>query len=149
MSWDVISHLLQRGRLIGREVVGDAADARMHVGTAQLLGGDFFPGRRLNQRRAAEKNRAVALDDDRLVGHRRDIGAARRAGTEHGGNLGDAFARHTGHVVEDAPKMVAVGKDVGLQMEKGAARIDEIDAGQAVLFGDDLRPHVLLDRLGK
>src|SRR5437762_13032466 len=42
--------------------------------------------------------------------------------------------------------MLPVGKDVRLQRKKGAAGIDEVDARQAILEGDLLRPHVLLDR---
>src|SRR3546814_14429446 len=41
--------------------------------------------------------------------------------------------------------MVAVGKDLILVRQVGAARIDEIDAGQAVRLGDLLRAEMLLD----
>jgi hypothetical protein len=40
--------------------------------------------------------------------------------------------------------MVAVGEHLGLVGQVGAAGIDQIDAGQVVLFGDLLRPQVLL-----
>ena len=42
--------------------------------------------------------------------------------------------------------MVAVGEDVGLHRQKRAARVDEVDAGQAILRGDLLSAEVLLDR---
>jgi len=42
--------------------------------------------------------------------------------------------------------MIAVGEDLGLMWQIGAARIDQVDAGQAVLFGDLLRAEMLLDR---
>ena len=48
-------------------MVGDAGDAAVHVGAAELLGADHLAGRGLHQRRAAEKDRALALDDDALV----------------------------------------------------------------------------------
>jgi hypothetical protein len=45
--------------------------------------------------------------------------------------------------------VVAVGKDLGLQREEGAAGVDEIYAGEVVLRGDLLRAQVLLDRDGE
>ena len=53
---------------------------------------------------------------------------------------------HPRLVVEDAAEVVAVGEDLVLVRQVGAARVDEVDAGQAVLGGDLLRPQVLLDR---
>ena len=49
-------------------------------------------------------------------------------------------------VVEDAAEMLAVGEDLGLVRQVGAAGIDEIDAGQPVLARDLLRAQVLLHR---
>ena len=40
--------------------------------------------------------------------------------------------------------MVAVGEDLGLEREEGAARVDEVDARQVVLLRDLLRAQVLL-----
>ena len=57
----------ERVVVVLREVVGDAGDAGVHVGAAQLLGGHDLAGRGLHQRRAAEEDRALLLDDDRLV----------------------------------------------------------------------------------
>jgi hypothetical protein len=64
----------------------------MHVGAAEVFGCHHFAGRRLDQRRAAEKDRALILDDDRLVAHRRHVGAAGGARAHHGGDLRDALA---------------------------------------------------------
>ena len=46
-------------RVVVGQVVRDARQARVHVGAAQLLGGDLLAGRGLHQRRSAEKDRAV------------------------------------------------------------------------------------------
>ena len=73
----------ERVRVVLGEVVGDAGDARVHVAAAELLGGDHLAGRRLHQRRAAEEDRALVPDDDRLVAHRRHVGAARGARAHH------------------------------------------------------------------
>ena len=127
------ARLLQRVVVVFGEVVGHAGEARMDVGAAQFFGGDLFAGGRFDQRRTAEKDRAGVLDDDRFVGHRRHVGAAGRAGAHHHGNLRNAFRRHARLVEEDAAEVVAIGEYLGLQREKGAAGVDQIDAGQAVL----------------
>ena len=49
----------QRMVIVLREVIGDARDARVHVGAAQLLGADDLAGRGLHQRRPAEEDRAL------------------------------------------------------------------------------------------
>ena len=116
----------------------------MDVGAAEFLGRDLLAGRRLHERRAAEEDRAGALDDDRLVRHRRHVGAAGRAGAHDDGHLRDALGRHARLVEEDAAEVVPVGEDVGLQRQERAARVDEVHARQAVLERDLLRAHVLL-----
>ena len=118
----------------------------MHVGAAQLLGRHDLAGRRLHQRRAAEEDRSLVLDDDRLVGHRRHVGAAGRARAHDHGDLRNALRRHRRLVVEDAAEVIAVGKHVDLVRQVGAAGIDEIDARQVVLARDVLRAQVLLHR---
>ena len=128
------------------ERIGHAGDARVHVAAAELLGGHLLAGRGLHERRPGEEDRARALHDDALVAHRRDVGAAGGARAHHGRELRDAFRRHARLVVEDAPEVLAVGEDLGLERQVGAARVDQVDAGQPVLERDLLRAQVLLDR---
>ena len=71
----------ERVPIVERVMVGDAGDAAVHIGPAQFLGRDDFAGGGLHQRRSAEKDRALALDDDALIRHRRHIGAAGGAGS--------------------------------------------------------------------
>ena len=97
------------------------------------------------KRRAGEENGALILDDDGLVRHRRHIGAARRAGTHHHRDLRNAQGGHVGLVVEDPAEVLAIGKDVVLVGQVGPARVDQVDAGQAVLLRDLLRAQMLLD----
>ena len=137
---------LQGVRVVFGQVVGDAGDAGVHVGAAQLLGRDLFARRRLDERRAREKDRAGPLDDDRLVGHRRHVGSAGRARAHDDGDLRNALGRHSRLVVEDPPEVLPVRKDLRLERQEGAARVHEIHAGQAVLLRDLLRSQVLLDR---
>ena len=56
------------------------------------------------------------------------------------------FARgEPGLVEEDAPEVVAVGEHVGLERQERPARVDEVDAREAVLLGHLLGAEVLLD----
>ncbi len=87
--------------------------------------------------------------DDALVGHGRYVGASGSAAAEHNADLGDSFRRHAGLVVEDATEVVAVGEDLVLQRQVGAARVDQVDAGQAVGLGDLLGAQMLLDGDGE
>ena len=119
--------------------------AGVDLGAAQVLGGHVLAGRGLHERRAAEEDRAGALDDDGLVAHRRDVGAAGRAAAHDQRDLRDARRRHPGLVVEDPAEVVAVREDVGLERQERAAAVDEVDARQPVLERDLLGPQVLLD----
>ena len=136
----------QRVAVVFGIIIGDAGFFRVHVGAAELFGGDHFAGRRFHQRRAAEKDRALVAHDDGLVRHRRHIGAARRARAHHHRDLGDAGRRQRRLIVEDAAEMLAVGKHVGLVRQVGAAGIDQIDARQPVLARDLLGAQMLLHR---
>src|SRR5262249_43297089 len=77
-------------------VVGDAGLARVDVGAAELLCGDVLAGGRLHERGAADEDRARALDDDRLVAHRRHVRAAGSARAHHRGDLRDSCGREAG-----------------------------------------------------
>ena len=136
----------QRVVVVVGVVIGDAGLARMHIGAAEILGRHDLAGRRLHQRRAAEKDRALIAHDDGLVRHRRHIGAAGRARAHHDGDLRNAGRRHVRLVEEDAAEMLAVGKHLGLVRQVGAAGIDQIDARQPVLARDLLRAQMLLHR---
>ena len=127
-------------------MIGHAGDAGVHVGAAERFGIHYFAGRGLHQWRAAEEDRALFLDDDRFVAHRRHVGAAGGATAHHHGDLRDVLRAHPRLVVEDPAEVFAVRKDLVLQRQERAAGIDQVDAGQAVLAGDFLRAQVLLHR---
>ena len=127
------------------EVVGDARDARVDVGPAELLGRHLLSRGSLHERRAAEKDRAGSPDDDGLVGHGGNVGAAGRARPHDDRNLRDALRRHARLVEEDTSEMLAIRKDLRLKRQERAAGIDEVDARQAVVERDLLRPHMFLD----
>ena len=135
----------QRVFVAGREVVGHSRPARVDVGAAELLGRHHLAGRRLHEGRAADEDRAGALDDHRLVAHRRHVRAARGARPHHHGNLRDALRRHARLVEEDPPEVVAVGEHLGLEREERAPGIDQVDAREVVLLGNLLGAQVLLD----
>ena len=123
----------------GRVVVGDAGAARVHVRAAELLRRHLFAGCRLHERRAADEDRPCAADDDRLVRHRRDIGAAGRAGAHHDRDLRDPLGGHPGLVEEDPAEVFAIREHLGLEGKERAARVDEVDAREVVLLRDLLR----------
>src|SRR4051794_36146881 len=95
----------QRVLVIFGEMIDDAGFARVQVAAAQFLGADLLASCRLNQRRAAEEDRALLADDHALVAHCRDIGAARGAAAHDAGDLRDSFRGHLRLVEEDPPEM--------------------------------------------
>ena len=128
------------------QVVGHARQPRVHFAAAQVFGAHDLAGGGLHQRRAAEEDGALVLDDDGLVAHRRHIGTARRTRTHHHRHLRDAGRAQRGLVVEDAAEVIAVGKDLVLVGQVGAPAVDEVDARQPVLARDLLCAQVLLHR---
>lgn len=119
-------------------VVGHAAGAAVHVGAAQVFSADHFTRSGLHQGRAGEEDGRLLADHDRLVGHRRHIGAASGARAHHHGDLRNAQGAHVGLIEEDPPEMLAVREYFILARQVGPARIHQVDARQAVLQGDGL-----------
>ena len=100
----------------------------MRIGAAQFLRGDDLPGGRLDQRRSGKKNRALALDDDALVGHRRHIGAPCGTAAHDAGDLGNAGRGHLRLVIENPAEVVLIGKHLGLVGQVRTAGIHQINA---------------------
>src|SRR2546426_778897 len=71
--------------------------------------------------------------------------AAGRTRSHHHRNLRNAFGGHPGLIEENAPEMLAIGEDFGLEREKRAPGIDEVDTRQAVLERHLLRAYMFLD----
>ena len=117
----------------------------MHVRAAERLRVDLLAGRRAHQRRAAEEHPALIAHDDGMIGHRRHVGAARRAGAVHHRDLRDALRRQPRLIEEDASEVIAIGEHLVLLGQERAAALHQIDARQRVLAGDLLRAQVLLD----
>ena len=130
-------------RIVEREMVRDARDAGVNVRAAELLGRDVYSGRRLHQRRPTDEDRALAFDDDRLIAHRGNVRASRRARAHDQSELWDRGRGKARLVVEDAPEMLPVGEDLILPGQERAARIDKVEAGQPVLERYLLRAQVL------
>ncbi len=145
----IVRAILQRVVVVVGHVVGHAGEPGVDVGAAQFLGRDLLAGGGLHERRAAQEDRPRAADDDRFIRHGRHVGAAGRAGAHDDGDLRDPLGGHARLVVEDPAEVVAVGEDLGLQRQEGAARVDEVHARQAILERNLLRSEVLLHRDGK
>ncbi len=127
-------------------MIGNAGNARVHVGATKFLRGDHLAGGGLHQGRTAEKDGALVPDDDRLVAHRRHVGAAGGARPHHHGHLRNTLGGHVRLVEEDAAEVLAIGKHVVLVRQIGPARVHQVDARQAILLRDLLRAQVLLHR---
>ena len=117
----------------------------MHLGAAQLFGGVLRANRSLHQRRPGEKQ-AAAFGHQDVIAHQRQVGAAGHAHAHDGGNLRNAHRRHHRIVAEDAAEVVGVGKDIFLQRQEHAGRIDQVDRRYVIFDGDVLRANHLLRR---
>lgn len=140
------AHDRQGVEIIFRQVVGDAGDVGMDHCATEFLGADLLACRRLDQRRTAEKDRTGATHDHHFVAHRRHIRTASGARPHNCGDLRDAFGGHTRLIVENPPEVIAVGEDLCLKRQEGAAAIDKIDAGEIILLSDLLSAQMLFDR---
>ncbi len=136
----------QRMFVVVGEVVGDTGHPGVQVAAAEFLSRHDLAGRRLDQRRAAQKDRALLAHDDGLIAHRRHVGAARGARTQHRGDLRNSLGAHGRLVEEDAAEVLAVRKDLVLARQEGPAGVHQVDARQPVLQRHLLRAQVLLDR---
>ena len=81
-----------------------------------------------------------------LVAQHGQIAAAGDAVAHDRRILRNARRRDDGVVAKDAAEIVLVGKDILLQRQKDAGRIDEIDQRQPIGEGDPLGPQHLLGR---
>mmetsp|Transcript_165444 Transcript_165444/g.530876 ORF Transcript_165444/g.530876 Transcript_165444/m.530876 type:complete len:520 (-) Transcript_165444:1217-2776(-) len=133
-------------RLVLCEVVGDAGLRGVHISASELLSSHILASGSLHERRASQEDGAVVFDNDVLVGHGRNVGAASGAGAEHSRDLRKALRRHSGLVEEDTAEVLFVGEDLVLKGQEGTARVHEVDARQVVLARNLLRAQVLLHR---
>ncbi len=132
--------------VIFRQIVGNAGKAGVDIATAQIFGADDLAGGGPDQRRAGEEDRALVAHDDRDVRHGRHVSSPGGAGTHDHRDLRDALRRHLCLIEEDAAEMVAVGEDLVLVGQVGAAAVHQIDAGQVVLLRNLLGTQMFLHR---
>ena len=142
---DDITHNGQRMFVIFGHMINHAGPTAMQVATAKILGTDLFTRRGLDQRWASKEDRTLIAHNDAFVGHCRDISATRSTAAHHAGNLRNALGAHIGLIEEDAPEMVAVGKDFILMRKVRAATVHKVDTRQAVGLGNFLRAQMLFD----
>jgi hypothetical protein len=135
----------ERVEVVLGEVIRHPGEPGVYLGAAERLGAHLLAGGRLDERRAAEEDRARAADDHDFVAHRRDVRATGGAGAHDRRDLRDALGAHLRLVVEDPPEVLAIREYLGLKRQEGAAAVYEVDAGQVVLLGDLLGAQVLLD----
>ena len=117
---DDVPHLAQGLLLVLGKVVGHTGRRGVHVGATKVLCGHLFACGGLDQGGAGEENRAVALDDDRFIGHGRHIGATGRAGAENGRHLRDAVCGHFRLIPENAAEVIDVREHLVLHRQEGS-----------------------------
>ncbi len=98
----------------------------MQLGAAQLVGRDNFVDGGLDKWRPSKEDVTVLLENHRLVRHARNVCAAGSAGAQHHAYLRNAGSRHVGLIVENTPKVIAVGETFALQRKIAAPRVDQI-----------------------
>ena len=126
------------------QVVSHSRLVSVEMSATEFFVGDNFACSGLNQRGSTKEDCTLSLNDDDLIRHGRDVGTTSRAGTHYHCNLRDTFGRHSRLIVENLAKMIFVGEDIILLGQEGTSRIYQVNAGQVVLFGNLLRPNVLL-----
>ena len=117
----------------------------MQSTAAELFSCDDFTGCGLHQRRAAQEDCALFVDDDRFVSHRRNVGTTGGTGAHDGGQLRNAGSGQGRLVVEDAAEVLTVREDIVLVGQVGAAGVHQVDAGKLVFARNFLGAQVLLD----
>ena len=132
-------------RVIFGQVIRHTGQARVDVTAAQVLGCDNFACRGPYKGWTRQKDRALFFHNDRHIRHGRHICPARRTRPHNHSDLRNAFGAHLRLIVENPAKVIAVGENFVLIGQVRAATVDQIDAGQIVLFGDLLCTQVLFD----
>lgn len=122
--------------VIDSQVICHTRHGGVHLTTSEVFGRHDLSRGSLDQRRSRKEDVALLVDDDGLIRHGGDVGSSSGAGAHDHGDLGDALGGHAGLVVEDAAEVVAVGEDIGLVGEVGAAGVDHVDAAVASLVLD-------------
>jgi hypothetical protein len=132
-------------RLVGGELIGQPGDARVHVRAAELLVAGVLPGGHLHQRRPAEEDLGLAVDQNAVVAHPGHVRATGRGVAEDQRDRRDAHGRQLGEVVED---LAGVHEQFRLGRQVRAAGLDQVDHRQPVRPGDLQRPQRLAQRVG-
>lgn len=106
--------------LIHNNLIRQSRHGSVHVGAAQLLGTNDLSRGHLDEGRAAEKDLRLALDEYRVVGQGRVVGASGCRGAKHDGARLEALLRADGEVAEDLSALVEDAellgeKDSGLE----------------------------------
>ena len=130
--------------VLGHEI-GDARDARVHLGTTELLVVGNLASRHPDQRWAAEEDLGLLPDHDHVVAQTGYVGPSGGRVAEHQGDGRNAQAGQLGKVTEDS---TGGHEDLRLRRKVGAAGFDEVDQWQAVLTRDVHRAEYLLEAVG-
>jgi len=126
------------------EMIAPAGMLGVHVRAAQIFLGNGFADGGLDHGRAGEEGKRQLFNHDRFRGQIHHVGASGRVAAGRKRVLLDALGRHAAHVVKHGSEMTVVGKAAQLQRQVDSAGVGNVNAGEAALFRDGLRAHMLL-----
>ena len=117
--------------------INRAADLRVHLRAAKLLGGRFLADGRLHEGGRGKKKPAAFGHQD-VVAHHREVRPARDAHAHNRGDLGNTHRAYDGVVAKYAAEIVGVRENVLLQREKNTGGIHEVQNGDSIFDRDIL-----------
>jgi len=116
----------------------------MNLGAPELLHGNHLADGGLDHRGTAKEGIGHLVDHDRLTGQIYYVCAAGSVPARTEGVLFEPFGGHPAHVKKEAAKLSPAGEYAGLHGQKSARRIGDVNARNARLVGNILRPQVFL-----
>ncbi|MNP01517.1 hypothetical protein D3C76_933360 [compost metagenome] len=142
---DNLAYLSHAIGVVFSQVFGGAGGLCVHLGAAQLFIGGHFAGGGLEQWGTCEKQLGLAAHHHHVIRQPRLIGATRRGGAVHHGDLGQPHGRHP-RLIGKAAR--AFDENLRRVIEVGAAAFGEGDHRQFVFHGDLLQAQGFLQAAG-
>ena len=125
-----------RVRVVLAQVLAQARNSRMGLGTANFVLGAILTDGGFDQRRSGQKNVGASAHQNHVVRQAWQVSTTGSGGAMHDGNLRQTGSRHARLVRKAAP---AFDKDLALVHQIGASAFHQVNHRQLVLLRDFLR----------